>query len=84
MLMVSLWLGLAFTLGLSMRLIGLPPLVGYLACGFLLSAYGFDSNPILEQVSHTGVLLLLFSVGLKLRLKSLVRIEVWPAPSCIC
>ena len=76
MLTASLWLGFAFALGLFMRLIGLPPLVGYLASGFLLSAYGFDSNPILEQVSHTGVLLLLFSVGLKLRLKSLVRVEV--------
>jgi predicted Kef-type K+ transport protein len=76
MLTVSLWLGMAYALGLFMRLLGLPPLVGYLAAGFLLSAQGYESNPILQQVSHTGVLLLLFGVGLKLRLKSLFRLEV--------
>lgn len=76
MMTVSLWLGFAFALGLLMRLIGLPPLVGYLAAGFLLSANGHETNPILEEVAHAGVLLLLFSVGLKLRLKSLIRIEV--------
>lgn len=76
MLTASLWLGFAYVLGLVMRLIGLPPLVGYLAAGFLLSAQGYESHPILEQVAHTGVLLLLFGVGLKLRLKSLLRLEV--------
>ena len=76
MLTASLWLGFAFVLGLFMRLLGLPPLVGYLAAGFLLSAQGYESHPILEQVAHAGVLLLLFGVGLKLRLKSLIRLEV--------
>jgi len=76
MLTASWWLGFAFSLGLFMRLVGLPPLVGYLIAGFILSAWGEVSNPILEQVAHAGVLLLLFGVGLKLRLKSLVRPEV--------
>jgi predicted Kef-type K+ transport protein len=76
MLTASLWLGFAFVLGLFMRLLGLPPLVGYLTAGFLLSAQGYETNPLLEQVAHAGVLLLLFGVGLKLRLKSLFRLEV--------
>jgi len=76
MLTASWWLGFAFSLGLLMRLIGLPPLVGYLLAGFVLSARGEISNPLLEQVAHAGVLLLLFGVGLKLRLKSLIRPEV--------
>ncbi len=59
-----------------MRLVGLPPLVGYLAAGFILSANGYESNALLAEVAHAGVLLLLFSVGLKLRLKSLLRAEV--------
>ena len=59
-----------------MRLIGLPPLVGYLAAGFALSSYGYESNTILKEVAHAGVLLLLFSVGLKLRIKSLFRTEI--------
>lgn len=76
MLTATIWLSFAFGLGLLMRLIGLPPLVGYLAAGFILSANGHASNEILYQVAHAGVLLLLFSVGLKLQLKSLLRSEV--------
>ena len=76
MVSVSLWIVLAFVLGLIARHVGLPPLVGYLVAGFGLSAYGFESDPLLEHVAHAGVLLLLFSVGLKLRLSSLIRIEV--------
>ena len=76
MITVTIWLSFAFALGLSVRLVGLPPLVGYLAAGFLLSYFGHDTNAILKEISHAGVLLLLFSVGLKLRLQSLLRIEV--------
>ncbi len=76
MLTATVWLTFAFGMGLLTRLIGLPPLVGYLAAGFVLSANGYDSNLILEEVAHAGVLLLLFSVGLKLRMKSLLRLEV--------
>ena len=70
------WLSFAFGFGFFVRMIGLPPLVGYLAAGFLLSANGYESNEILDEVAHAGVLLLLFSVGLKLSLKSLFRAEV--------
>jgi predicted Kef-type K+ transport protein len=76
MITVAIWLMFAFSLGLFMRLIGLPPLVGYLAAGFALSFKGYESSHLLEEVSHAGVLLLLFGVGLKLRLKSLLRAEV--------
>lgn len=76
MITAAIWLGFAFGLGLLMRLAGLPPLVGYLAAGFILSLLGHQSNEILDEVAHTGVLLLLFSVGLKLRIRSLIRAEV--------
>ncbi|MBL8258598.1 MAG: cation:proton antiporter [Candidatus Competibacteraceae bacterium] len=75
--MDALWLALAFLLGLSVRPLGLPALVGYLAAGFVLNALGQRSSPLLDEVAHAGVLLLLFSVGLKLRLKSLIRPDVW-------
>ena len=76
MITATVWLSFAFVLGLFMRLSGLPPLVGYLAAGFLLSVNGYESNDILDAAAHAGVLLLLFSVGMKLRLKSLFRTEV--------
>lgn len=77
MIIAATWLSFAFGLGLIMRLIGLPPLVGYLAAGFLLSYLGHETNEILNQVAHVGVLLLLFSVGLKLRLRSIITKEVF-------
>ncbi|MDH5594706.1 MAG: cation:proton antiporter, partial [Gammaproteobacteria bacterium] len=76
MITATTWLSFAFGLGLFMRLIGLPPLVGYLAAGFLLSSLGHETNDILNQVAHVGVLLLLFSIGLKLRLRSIITREV--------
>ena len=76
MVSVTFWIVLAFALGLIARHVGLPPLVGYLVAGFGLSAYGAEADPILEHIAHAGVLLLLFGVGLKLRLSSLIRLEV--------
>ena len=64
-------------LGLAARLFGLPPLVGFLGAGFLFSAAGVESTPVLDELSHAGVLLLLFAVGLKLKLRTLLRVEIW-------
>lgn len=78
----TIWIAFAFFLGLLVRSIGLPPLIGYLAAGFAISASGgwldipAENGPILQYVSHLGVLLLLFSVGLKLRARTLLRPEV--------
>lgn len=71
--MEVLWIGAAFVLGLLGRQVGLPPLAGYLVAGFALSGFGFESGPILDAVAHIGVLLLLFSVGLKLDLRGLLQ-----------
>ncbi len=75
--MEALWIVSAFALGLSFQRVGLPPLVGFLAAGFGLNALGFESNEVLSHAAHLGVLLLLFTVGLKVRLKNFVRPEVW-------
>jgi len=63
-------------MGLTARSIGLPPLVGYLVAGFALNGYGISGSDMIKHVAETGVLLLLFSVGLKLRLKNVARSEV--------
>jgi predicted Kef-type K+ transport protein len=75
--MIAVLLVGALVLGLIAARIGLPPLVGFLASGFLFGALGMDGTPLLEDLAHGGVLLLLFAVGLKLRVKTLLRFEVW-------
>lgn len=80
--MDPLWIALAFLLGLVSRTIGLPPLVGFLAAGFVLQHMGVESGPILERLADLGVLIMLFGIGLKLNLRSLARPEVW-ATTCL-
>lgn len=78
---ISLSFALAF--GLSVRRVGLPPLVGFLAAGFTINAAGpalglpAETGAILDHVAHLGVLLLLFAVGLKLRLGQLAQPQVF-------
>lgn len=71
------WITLAFVLGFLARLISLPPLVGFLATGFLLNYLGFASGDTLQKLADLGITLLLFTVGLKLNLKVLIRPQVW-------
>jgi predicted Kef-type K+ transport protein len=75
--MVAVWIGGALLLGLVAWRVGLPPLVGFLASGFLFSSLGMEPTAMLGDLAHAGVLLLLFTVGLKLRVKTLLRYEVW-------
>jgi len=71
------WISLAFGLGLLARLVGLPPLVGFLATGFVLNYLGIVSGEMLQKLADLGITLLLFTVGLKLNLKILMRPQVW-------
>lgn len=76
-------LSFAFFFGLAVRRVGLPPLVGFLAAGFAVHVAGpwlglpGEAGAILDHVSHLGVLLLLFTVGLKLRLAQLAQPQVF-------
>jgi predicted Kef-type K+ transport protein len=79
--MDPLLISVAFILGFLVRQVGLPPLVGFLAAGFVLNALDFEGGETLQLVADLGVTLLLFSIGLKLDLKSLVRPEVWGGAS---
>ena len=81
----------AFILGFGARVMGLPPLVGYLVAGFALNAmaepvmerYGIDvtGGRLIGELADLGVMLLLFSIGLKLKIGSLLRREVWAGTS---
>ena len=80
--MFLIWILVAFTLGFVLRLVGLPPLVGYLIGGFALNFLDLSTgSEILAHISRVGITLLLFSVGLKLKLSTLARPEVWGVAS---
>ena len=67
------WISIAFVLGLLSRAAGLPPLVGFLATGFLLNAYGIASGEMLKGTSKNGR-----NVA---RVRSLVATVPWPCDS---
>jgi predicted Kef-type K+ transport protein len=76
-----LMLGIAFLAGFAFRRIGLPPLVGFLAAGFTFGAMGAVNTPLLSELADLGVTLLLFSIGLKLRVSTLLKPEIWGVAS---
>ena len=55
----------------------LPPMVGFLSTGFVLHFFGYQSQPVITDLADLGVLLLLFTIGLKLDVKSLLGKEIW-------
>ena len=72
------WISFAFLCGFIARLLKLPPLIGFLAAGFLLNGLGIrQAGEALQELADLGVTLLLFTIGLKLDVKSLLRKEVW-------
>ncbi len=71
------WLGPALVSGLLAVRFGLPPLVGYLIAGFVLNALGFNDHVKLTAIGNLGVTLLLFTIGLKLDVRSLLRPVIW-------
>jgi len=75
------WLIATFFLGLFAYKIGLPPMLGFLGVGFILKAYGHESTHELREIADLGVTLMLFTIGLKLNLKSLLRIQIWGVAS---
>ncbi|MFQ5938237.1 MAG: cation:proton antiporter, partial [Acidiferrobacterales bacterium] len=79
--MDPIWLVIAFILGLAARHVGLPPMIGFLIAGFVLNAAGIEGGELIEEVADLGVTLLLFTIGLKLRVETLLRPQVWAVAS---
>lgn len=79
--MIAILITAAFICGLLARLVGLPPLIGFLAAGFIMRASGVESMAGLQALGDFGVTLLLFTIGLKLKVKDLVKSEVWAGTS---
>jgi len=71
----------AFLLGLIARQFGMPPLVGYLIAGFVLYASGIRITETISDFAEMGITLLLFSIGLKLQVGSLLKPQIWAVAS---
>lgn len=67
---------IALFCGLLATIFRQPPLVGFLAAGFLLNSFGVGVSEFLRITADLGITLLLFSLGLKLKLKSLFNRQV--------
>ena len=74
--MDPIWIIIAFGLGWTVQQARLPPLLGFLAAGFVLGSCGVNGGVFLAKAAALGVWLLLFSIGLKLKLGQLKRPEV--------
>ena len=74
-------MAVAFVCGFLVTRIGLPPLVGYLLAGFGLHGLGVTPDASLATLSDIGISLLLFTIGLKLNVRSLLKTEIWAGAS---
>jgi predicted Kef-type K+ transport protein len=72
-----IWIFFAFVCGLAAKTFSFPPSIGYLAAGFALNFLGFQADDSLTVLSNLGITLMLFTVGLKLNVKSLFKNEIW-------
>ncbi|MCW8931993.1 MAG: cation:proton antiporter [Gammaproteobacteria bacterium] len=75
------WILATFFMGLVAFKVGLPPMVGFLVIGFIFKAYGLESTHELREIADLGVTLMLFTIGLKLDVKSLLRVQIWGVAS---
>lgn len=76
-----LWILIAFLCGFAARQVNLPPLVGYLAAGFAMHASGVEPLDNLESLANLGITLMLFTIGLKINIRTLTRVTVWAGTS---
>ena len=75
--MIPVVILIAFVAGLAFRKFGYPPLLGYLLAGFVAHELGYGSADAIAPIADLGILLLLFTIGLKLNLKELAAPQVW-------
>ena len=73
---VALFIAATFAAGLFATLLRLPALLGFLLAGFLLHAVRVRELPYLDLFAEMGVTLLLFGIGLKLDVRSLLSRDV--------
>ncbi len=71
------WIALAFLFGIVAKHLKLPPMIGYLLAGFLIQQLPHANTLLFEQLSELGITLLLFTIGLKIKVKELAKPHIW-------
>lgn len=72
---------IALIAGLAAKRIALPPLVGFLIAGFVIAQVPALASIDFQPLADLGVTLLLFTIGLKLDIRSLLRPHIWAVTS---
>ena len=72
----ALYLLAVVIFGFAATLLRLPPLVGFLLAGFVIGSSDLPALPAVDAMGDVGVAVLLFTIGLKLDLRTLLRREV--------
>ncbi|MEH6386208.1 MAG: cation:proton antiporter family protein [Colwellia sp.] len=72
-----IWILFAFGCGMAAKSFSLPPSIGYLFAGFSLNFLGFQADESINTLANLGITLMLFTIGLKLNVKDLLKKEVW-------
>lgn len=75
----AIWLSVAFVMGLLAKKVNLPSLIGFLLTGIILNVFNLSQGNIselLKTLSDLGIMLLLFTIGLKIKIKSILKKEV--------
>ena len=71
--MDAIWLSTAFLFGVCAIRIRLPLLAGYLIAGYVLGQFQYEGPESLAHISEAGLMLLMFSIGLKLDIPTLFQ-----------
>lgn len=71
----------ALIAGLVVKRINYPPMLGFLLAGFVIHAFGLEGGDLVNSIANAGVTLLLFTIGLKLKIKDLAAVQVWGVSS---
>ncbi|WEV78035.1 cation:proton antiporter [Janibacter cremeus] len=78
---IALTLIAAAAFGTVAHVMRVPALVGFLVAGFVLGGVHIEPFPGLEELAAVGVTLLLFTIGLKFDVRSLLRPEAYGTAS---
>ncbi len=73
------WLGIAFLMGFIFMRLKLPALIGFLLTGLVLNFLNLNHgniNDLLGSFANLGVLLLLFTIGLKIKVKNIFTKQI--------